>query len=333
MVIPTEPKDDMTSLPLTPVRHPFSLGGKARLLWLGTQLSRDISSILTILLIGAVARWWTEETAGTAGTPLPEAILWTGVAATLILGWAAPRYLHWLAWAEVPGAYRTFTWRDEHQTPPTYLPEHLALTLNTAIWVGGGIWLSTFAPTLVGLLGGCFLARFVYDLGGSIYRRICGEEKWTRMGAFRLAVLSTVPLAWTLLGDGLWTAYTFWLFLMFFIILTLGKTFLGPMTVTRKRVGMPPPRVVAVSPEAKPLPQVYDDTDSRLPWRTQLALDAVMATAWGLGWMGATLLMSETSIGGAMFVGLIVALAWMAAAPPARMIARPRVQSDKDKQE
>ncbi len=167
---------------MTTTAHPMQLAGPARTRWCAA------TAVRVGLNLAALAGFAWLVTRRPLPLVLNDAQL-ALVAAVLIAGHALNRWLMWLAWAEVPGAYG----RNRRAEP---LPDRLVtIALNLAV-IPTSVWLAAQHPTDEGLA----LIALVGTLGSILFAarlamRLVRREAPSRIAAASSGLVAAVALS------------------------------------------------------------------------------------------------------------------------------------------
>lgn len=183
---PKNPKETMTTIEC--VQHPFNLRGRARRFLLG------------LWLIGTY--WSTFATISLERIILVLAAATAATAASAALTWAARRLL-WRAWAEVPGAWRSYpSQAAADAASPSDRLDLLISAAQSIFLAGAGVVivatsLDGFAMyNLFGLVGGMMGVIAVVDLAVASWRKGPRYSVW--------AIRLLPAIAWSSAGFGGW---------------------------------------------------------------------------------------------------------------------------------
>lgn len=181
------------------VAHPVTVGGRARGLWVA---SRVLGLSVDVAMMAALGYLLTLPV-GAAPSAYPSyPVLVVGLLA-LLGAYLVARRLRWLAWAEVPGAWRTYRSVDQARAAaPDRRLDLGADVVHALVWSVGGVFLAHLpgqAPALaVGFFGGAMTAHAALSFGGAVATR-----SLDRTPATLLTWVSTITpaLVWSAVGD------------------------------------------------------------------------------------------------------------------------------------
>ncbi|WP_286958877.1 hypothetical protein [Arsenicicoccus sp. UBA7492] len=180
------------------VEHPSAVKGRARAYWLAGHTAR-----LGLKLACLAALAWAASRP--ALTDLPGAYVLLALGAVLAGWWAVQRF-RWLAWAEVPGAWRIYKSAEEAAaSAPDWRADRWFSVLHSAVTVAGGLYIAHLpgdAPrAVVGLLGGGMAALF----GGRLCSDLAsGSFRFGRAAIIGWLVAAAPAITWAIAGDSGW---------------------------------------------------------------------------------------------------------------------------------
>lgn len=212
------------------IPHPISSPGPARRYWLTSKAARLVADLAVLACMA-----WLIGLAPAAGLRDALAVL----AATYLSLWLAGR-AGWLAWTEVPGAWRSYrTAAERDAAAPPRAPDLIADALRATVITVGGVLLATLpsgtspfelggpgeaGPVVIGVMGGAVLAGAVADLVRTFAARHADRGDMARLGiAFAPAI------AWLLVGDPVAVR----------LGITLGVIVVGARILYRRHVASP----------------------------------------------------------------------------------------------
>lgn len=197
-ITPNAP-DTPTASGLGRVQHPVAVGGRARALWAASQAIRLGLDVAVLAALGYLV---TLPARGASGTYPSDAVLIGGF---LLLSGAffLARRVRWLAWAEVPGAWRAYSSLAQmHASTPDRRPDLVAGVLHALVWSAGGLYLAALpgqAPAvMVGFFGGVMSAHAATTLGAETAAKSLDR---TRAGLVSWMCTIAPAFVWSAVGD------------------------------------------------------------------------------------------------------------------------------------